>query len=277
MDRKLLHEKVLYPVVRVFADKAIGSGTILYSKPAENNPDEYETYVLTNHHVIESLLFYKKEWDPVLQRDVKREIKAAGNVQEFRYRPGRTVVVGESSVQADVVAYDVRQDIALLKLRDIKKYDYVAEMWPKDKPLEMLTELYCVGCGLGQRPLMTHGYLSGMGIEIENYEYHLSTAASIFGNSGGAVFEAETLRFAGVPSRISVSMMGYQAITHMGYFIPVYRVYNFLEEQCYQFIYDSNYTPSKCDALREKKREKELAEYKAKVVAGAEQEEEGKK
>lgn len=273
MDRKLLHEKVLYPVVRVFAEKSIGSGTILYSKPCENNPEEYETYVLTNHHVISDLLQYKKEWDPVLQRDVKREIKAAASVQEFRYRPGRTVVVGESSVQANVVAYDVRQDIALLKLRDIKKYDYVAEMWPKDEPLEMLTELYCVGCGLGQRPLMTHGYLSGMGIEIDNYEYWLSTAASIFGNSGGAVFVLDTLQFAGVPSRISVSMLGYQAITHMGYFIPIYRVYNFLEEQCYQFIYDSNYTPSKCNALREKKREKELAEYKAKVVAGAEQEE----
>lgn len=272
MDRKLLHEKVLYPVVRVFADKAIGSGTILYSKPSEENALEYETYVLTNHHVIESLLSYKKEWDPVLQRDVKREIKAAGSVQEFRYRPGRTVVVGESSVQADVVAYDVRQDLALLKLRDIKKYDYIAEMWPKNEPLEMLMELYCVGCGMGLRPVMTHGYLSGMGIEIDNYDYHLSTAASIFGNSGGAVFEVSSLHFVGVPSRITVSLLGYQAITHLGYFVPVHRVYQFFDDQCYQFIYDPAYTPAKCDKLREKKREKELAEYKTKVIAGAEQE-----
>jgi hypothetical protein len=59
----------------------------------------------------------------------------------------------------------------------------------------------------------------------------------------------------------------------MGYFIPVHRVYNFLEEQCFQFIYDSNYTPSKCAKLREQKREKELAEYKAKVVANGDDEE----
>lgn len=640
-DRQRLHEKVLYPVVRVFTEKAVGSGTIIYSRPSEEKAEEYETYVLTNHHVIENLLSYKKEWDPVLQRDVKREIKAAGSVQEFRYRPGRTVVVGESSVQADVVAYDVRQDLALLKLRDIKQYEYVAELWTREKPLEMLMELYCVGCGLGQRPLMTHGYLSGMGIEIDNYDYMLSTAASVFGNclpgdtvvhtdkgpkeikdiqagdtvfsytpegitkakvsklinsgpkkvyklvtahrtirasdnhpflvavnkgkavvnrghngasiygnvwvlewkqlkdlrkgdvivaldaipeeftnveypdlkgvcefsedfmkvvggflgdgyvrvrkgeggefalntirrdkqeyfrallervfnktvtvdpkrglylysaavarlfdslglnkrstekeipawiyklphkylkamlegymhtdgyidktgawvfeannvrlmkqlreicirlgyvvsnifvrertgcllvdgtrtieitptalsasfqaypeyqkadsrgsisggerielpentrmervskivyegmeetydivvdsyhnffaegvlvhnSGGAVFVVDTLQFAGVPSRISVSMLGYQAITHMGYFIPVSRVYDFLEEQCFQFIYDTTYTPSKCASLREKKRERELAEYKSKVAAGAEQEE----
>lgn len=34
----------------------------------------------------------------------------------------------------------------------------------------------------------------------------------------------------------------------------------------------STYTPSKCAKLREQKREKELAEYKAKVVANDEEE-----
>lgn len=270
--RERLHARVLYPVVRVVTGKAAGSGTIVYSAKQEDGND-YDTYVLTNHHVVESLITYKKEWDSVLQRDMKREIKSAGTVQEFRYKPGRTVVVAESGVQADVVAYDVRQDLALLKLRDIKKYDYVAELWPREQSLDMLMELYCVGCGMGERPLMTHGYLSGMGIEIDNYDYMLSTAAAIFGNSGGAVFAADTLQFVGVPSRIAVSILGYQAISHMAYFIPIHRVYNFLEEQCFQFIYDKNYTPSKCEKLREQKRERELAEYKAKVVAGAEQEE----
>ncbi len=272
-EKKELLERVLYTVTRVFSDKAVGSGTLLYSKACEDRPDEFETYVLTNHHVVNDLLSYKKEWDPVLQRDVKLEIKAAGSAQEFRYRPGWTVVVGESSVKADIVAYDVRQDLALLKLRDIKKYEYIAELWPKEAHLEMLMELYCVGCGMGQRPLMTHGYLSGMSIEIENYDYCLSTAASIYGNSGGAVFNIDTLQFVGVPSRITVSMLGFQSITHMGYFIPVNRVYNFLDEQCFQFIYDHAYNPSKCAKLREQKRELELAEYKSKVVSGAEEEE----
>ena len=275
MEKTTLHSKVLYPVVRIFTDKAIGSGTLLYSKKGKD--EDFTTYVLTNNHVISDLITYKKEWDPVLQRDMKREIKSAASVQEFRYKSGRTLVMGESSVQGDVVGYDVRQDLALIKLRDIKEYPNVSEMWPKDMPLDMLMELYCVGCGLGQKPLMTCGHLSGMGIEIENYDYMLSTAASIFGNSGGAVFSVETLQFVGIPSRIAVSMMGYQAITHMGYFIPVTRVYNFLDDQCYQFIYDSNYTPEKCEKLREEKRERELAEYKSKVVCGAESEYEEEK
>jgi hypothetical protein len=158
--------------------------------------------------------------------------------------------------------------MALLKLRDIKKYEFVADMFPKESFLEMLMELYCVGCGLGQRPLMTHGFLTGIGIEIENYDYMLSSAPSIFGNSGGAVFTVETLQFVGIPSRVSVSggMFGGSPIPHMGYFIPIDRVYNFLDEQRYQFIYDSNFTVTKCDKLREQKREKELAEYKSRAV-----------
>jgi len=273
-DRELLHKRCLYPVVRVLGEQTIGSGTILYSKPGKTE-GEVETYTLTNHHVIASLLAYKKEWDAVLQRDVKKEIKAAGKVEEFRYRPGKTIVVGESGVQSDVVAYDAQQDLALLKLRDIKQYDYIAEMWPRKELMDMLMELYCVGCGLGQRPLMTHGFLSGMGIEIDNYEYMLSSAPSIFGNSGGALFEVDSLKFVGVPSRISVS--GYSTpITHMGFFIPISRVYNFLEEQCYQFIYDTSFTPAKCEVLREERREKELSEYKRKVILGSEIEDEDK-
>lgn len=42
-----------------------------------------------------------------------------------------------------------------------------------------------------------------------------------------------------------------------------------MDVQCYQFIYDSSLTPSKCDKLIEK--EKELVEYKCKVVIGGEE------
>ena len=256
MERKKLHEKVLYPVVRVIAKKAMGSGTILYSKPSETVPNEYETYVLTNCHVVEDSISYKKEWDALLKRDVKKEILDAVQVQEFRYYTGRSVVVGESSVQADIVAYDKTQDLALLKARDVKKYEFVAEMFPRDGKLEMLMELLCVGCGMGERPLMTYGFLSGMNREIDNYPYHLSSANSVFGNSGGAVFEKESMQFVGVPSRIAVSLFG-QAITHMGYFIPVDRVYKFLDEQIFEFIYDPTQTPSACAKRREEKREKD--------------------
>ena len=52
----------------------------------------------------------------------------------------------------------------------------------------------------------------------------------------------------GIPSRISVqpSEFSADAITHMGYFIPVNRAYKLLEENGFEFIYDSNFTLEEC-------------------------------
>jgi hypothetical protein len=48
------------------------------------------------------------------------------------------------------------------------------------------------------------------------------------------------------------------AITHMGFFVPINRIYKFLDDNCYQFIYDPEYTYEKCQELREeKKKERE--------------------
>jgi hypothetical protein len=46
--------------------------------------------------------------------------------------------------------------------------------------------------------------------------------------------------------------MGFSAdpITHMGYFIPIDRIKNLLDENCYQFIYDEKYTMKKCEKMR---------------------------
>ena len=49
--------------------------------------------------------------------------------------------------------------------------------------------------------------------------------------------------------------MGFSAdaITHMGYFIPIDRVYNLLEENDYQFIYDDKISIEDCKKARKKK------------------------
>ena len=40
------------------------------------------------------------------------------------------------------------------------------------------------------------------------------------------------------------------AITHMGYFIPIYRIYSLLEDNDYQFIYDSEVSIDECESNR---------------------------
>ena len=49
--------------------------------------------------------------------------------------------------------------------------------------------------------------------------------------------------------------MGFSAdaITHMGYFIPIDRVYNLLDDNDYQFIYDSSKSIEDCEKSRKEK------------------------
>jgi S1-C subfamily serine protease len=123
----------------------------------------------------------------------------------------------------------------------------------------MFMGLYAVGCGLGHPPLATQGNLTGFNDIIDNYPYFLSSAATIFGNSGGAVFLDETYEFIGVPSRVAVSISGFSsdAITHLSYFIPVMSIYKFIEDQVFTFIYDSNITSKDCEKERKDKRERD--------------------
>ena len=53
--------------------------------------------------------------------------------------------------------------------------------------------------------------------------------------------------------------MGFSAdaITHMGYFIPIDRVYKLLEENDYQFIYDDKISIEECNKARKKKQKPE--------------------
>ena len=81
-DVEVLHTQVLYPVVRVRSKNAGGSGTIIFS--GQNAEGEYETYVLTNHHVIENAIEVKKQWDSMLGREVKKEFKSLVQVELFK-------------------------------------------------------------------------------------------------------------------------------------------------------------------------------------------------
>ena len=53
--------------------------------------------------------------------------------------------------------------------------------------------------------------------------------------------------------------MGFSAaaITHMGYFIPIDRVYELLETNDYQFIYDDKVSIEDCKKARKKKQKPE--------------------
>ena len=259
------HEQMFYPTVRVRTKKAGGSGTVVYSK---KHGEEVHTYVITNHHVIADSVKIEKKWDSVLKRKTDKEKLDTVFVEFFRYN-NYSHTVGSFAVQADIVAYsevEGGQDWALLRVRDKENTaDWVANLFPLDDldNVHIFDETYAVGASLGHPPVASNGMITYMDDEIDSYKYWMSSAPTIFGNSGGAVYRWSGTRkqyeYIGVPSRISIQPMGFSAdaITHMGYFIPIERVYKLLEENDYQFIYDEKVSIEDCEKARNKKQKPE--------------------
>ena len=255
------HEQMFYPTVRVRTKKSGGSGTVIYSK---KHNDEVHTYVVTNHHVINDCIHIIKKWNPVLKKKIDTEILDTVFVEFFRYN-NYSHTVGSFAVEADIVAYsevEGGQDWALLRVRDKENVtDYVANLFPLNdlENVHIFDSCYAVGASLGHPPVASEGMITYMDDEIEHFKYWMSSAPTIFGNSGGAVYRLSANRrkyeYIGIPSRISIQPMGFSAdaITHMGYFIPIDRVYKLLEDNDYQFIYDDTISIDDCKKARKKK------------------------
>lgn len=233
-----LHRDVLYPVVRVRAEGVGGSGTIIYSQAFDGNI--WETLILTNHHVIEKAIEVKDRWEPYLRRNVKHEERRAVSVDRFLYEK-ESVNVSAETLQADIMAWDQDEDLALLKLR-LKEsgWPHVAKLLPlaRESELRMFQLIRACGCSLLHPPFSTLGEITGLNDEIDNRRYFMGSSLITFGSSGGAVFTEPEHEFIGVPSRMSLQGWS-DAANWMGYFIPPHRWYGFLEKNYFSFIWTS--------------------------------------
>ncbi len=257
------HEEMVYPAVRMLAGGVGGSGTVLYSKAGADGA--IHTLVIGCHHVIDGLIKIKEEWEPRVGRTVKVERRAEATCEVFRYNRV-SECVGVTGIKSQIVAYNARRDLALLELDDTENlHPYVARLIPSDQIDEVLlsSELWAVGAALLHPPILTQGFLNFKNDLIEDETYWLSSAQIIFGNSGGAIYwhalSKNHYYFLGLPARISVSLSGFSTspITHMGFFVPPVSVYQFLEDNDYQFIYDATETYEGCAQRRKEKAEKE--------------------
>ena len=229
------HREMLYPVVVVATGSGLGSGTVIFSAEAD---DEWQTYVLTNHHVVRSAITVKEEWDPKSQEEVKREQRSPVQVRWFDYND-YSREIGTRGQIADIVAYDATLDLALLQTRDTERgVDDVAHLMPEDAPLYLFEITWAVGAGLGKPPFPTEGAVSNLDQRIGGQPYILSSAPIIFGNSGGALFhwspERSRYEFIGVPAKVSGTWSG--VVTHMAWAIPLTTVREFLRDNDFGFI-----------------------------------------
>lgn len=251
-----LHQQVLYTQVRVRAEKAGGSGTVVYSERAG---DYYSTYILTCHHVIDSAIRVESKWDPLVGRDRKQEMRQPVFVEFFRYdavphgKPPLT-----SGATAEIVAYNARHDMALLHVQ-LAQRPVVAPLLPPGavKSIVIGSPVVAVGCALLHDPILTTGIVTHQGDVMDYADYWMSNAQIIFGNSGGGMFArlGEEYSFIGIPSRVDVA--GWSGpITHLGYFSPISRVYQFFEDQVYGFMVPgAKVTEAQCEAARKVRRE----------------------
>ena len=272
MDNKEKHEKMLYPAVRVRTGTAGGSGTVIYSELVPGEEEEHETYVLTNNHVIKGNVKVETKYDGMLGRDVKKDVRTPVNVEFFDWEY-KSWTGGVRGITADIAAYsDEDTDLALLKLKTMKKAEFIGKLFPRGeekKRLRFFTDVCAVGCGMGHPPVATFGSLNGFDDIIDNQPYFCSSAPTIYGNSGGSLYLADTGELIGVPARITVagSMFGGGSpISHLSYSIQISTIYKFLEDEMYNFIFDPETDSKQCAENRNKKREREdrLSEADAK-------------
>ena len=242
MNQKDLHEKILYPVTRVKAGKAGGSGVLVYSEPDPKEEGKYINIILTCQHVIDGAISVKDEWDSLLKREIKKDIKEEVANEVFDYDGSK--ISSANSSQAEIIAYDKGHDLAASKLRNSRPQEYVASIYPKDSidDLQLFDDVWTSGCSLLHDPFASKGELTYLREMSDQKSYIMYNAPSIFGNSGGGVFHGENGTLLGLCSRITSIQLGFgiDVMTWMGFGTHPSRLYEFFEHHELQFIYDGS-------------------------------------
>lgn len=241
MNQQELHEKVLYPVTRVKTAKAGGSGVLVYSKEDPENKGQWINIVLTCEHVIADAVTVKSQWDSLLKREVKKDVLEEVSIEVFDYVGSK--IASANSTQAEIIAYDKNHDLAAVKLTNTKPQDWVADLYAEDaiEDLTLFDEVWTSGCSLLHDPFANKGELTYLREMIDQKAYLMYNAPSIFGNSGGGLFHGNG-GLLGLCSRITNIQLGFgiDVMTWMGFSTHPDRIYEFLEHQELQFIYDDN-------------------------------------
>tara|TARA_R100000049_G_C1944828_1_gene89697 strand:- start:1104 stop:1850 length:747 start_codon:yes stop_codon:yes gene_type:complete len=229
------HDQMLYTSVIVAVSGGTGSGTVIHSAA---KADVWSTLVLTNFHVIGGAVSLSEEWDPKKGEKVEKERRQLVTIKWVDYN-ACSKAIGTRGKSAEIVAYDKPADLALLRLVDRENgVANVALLFPESGTMHLMDEVWAVGAGLGEPPFATRGELGGTDHQIQGYRYLFATAPIIFGNSGGGLFrysiDRKRFELIGVPSKMRAA--GFQAVSHMGFHIPIETVREFLRANSFEKI-----------------------------------------
>ncbi|MBI4712855.1 MAG: trypsin-like peptidase domain-containing protein [Planctomycetes bacterium] len=235
--RERLYEMVLLPSVRIRARSGVGGGTIISSRPDSNG--DYQTYLLTAYHVVQVLV--PSERSDANQDDNACDQKPTAIAHEEAsvdiYRDDLSAM---DEYKAEIVSYQPSKDLALLKLKSAKPFKS-AKLITKGNiaGIKVFTPVYAVGCPLGYEPMPTDGQIGSTNRQMNGEKFWLMSAPTIFGNSGGGIFLAETNELIGVSSMVCMyNQLIPTPITHLGLMVPAENIFNWLDNQNLQFLYE---------------------------------------
>lgn len=257
-----LHREILWPTVRIRAKKAWGSGTLIYSKP--DSKGKHKSYILSCYHVVADNVNIETKFDQRVGFEIKKMATTPVEIQFFYYEDLSQCKGLSGSCKADIICFDEDADIALLEVKRTNEVKHVANLFPKDKikEIHVFDRVFACGSAMAHEPIVTEGIINFLNEEMEKgIDYWLSNSQVIYGNSGGSLFrysrERKRFELIGVPARIAVNISGFSsdAITHMGWVVPITRLYKLLDKFYYQFIYDETTTYEECEKKRKENKE----------------------
>lgn len=237
-DSNWMVEAMLYPTIQIKGNKTVGSGVVIYSEPEARSGDgrikdegsrvdvqKYVTYAITAYHVVKEIL--GSDFPDAPLKDLR--------IMDPRDPLGMTVLSGTLEI------YDSELDLALLKLGTDRRFEYVADLLPREEVerLELFTRIYAVGCPLGNNPLPTSGQISSKGKVVDGRIFWMVNAPTFFGNSGGGIFLSDTCKLMGVSSMIytyTYETNQSLVVPHMGLFVPLSMVYDWLDGRGYKYV-----------------------------------------
>ena len=235
-----IHDRILYPVVRVRAGNAGGSGVLVYSEPDPQNEGKFINIALTCQHVVDAAIKIRDDFDPVLKQQRKSDYFEEVSIEVFDYDGSK--LISSNATNAEIIAYDKHHDLAAVKLNNPRPMPYVASIIPKNEiaDIQIADSVVTCGCSLLHDPFPNNGTLTYLREMIEQKAYIMANAPSIFGNSGGGLFHGDSGHLLGLTSRVTVTQMGFgvDVQTWMNFSTHPDRLYEFFEHQELQFLYN---------------------------------------
>ena len=220
-DLNQMYETMIDPTVQISHFNEVGSGTIIYSRNGHS-------YVLSAAHIIN-------------QEHIENEI-----ILKKYDKHGRQ----SSSYLARIVAIDSEKDLLLLEVEtgdQLPTSRFASEQRIND--VKVFDRVYAIGCPLGYGPMPTLGEISTKNktLKVKGPTHWMLNAPTIFGNSGGGIYLADTQEFIGVLSRVSAyNNFVNIAVPHMGILVKPQDIKSWLDEENLQFVYDPSMIRDVC-------------------------------